>query len=115
MLKFIKFINERGGHAIIPKLDKPPVDYKGVTEMFDEVLHHEKFVSESINEIVALATAEKEYALLNWIQWFVSEQIEEESSVQAIIDKLRLLGKNNLYMFDRDILAMRGAEGEAAE
>ncbi len=107
MLKFIKFINERGGHAIMPALEKPPVDYKGVKEMFDEVLHHEKFISESINEIVALATSEKDFALLNWIQWFVSEQVEEESSVQAIIDKLNLIGKNNLYMFDRDIMSMR--------
>lgn len=112
MLKFIKFINERGGHAIFPALDKPPVDYKGVKEMFDEVLHHEKFISESINEIVALATSEKDYAVLNWIQWFVSEQVEEESSVQAIIDKLNLMGKNNLYMFDRDIMSMRTEGGE---
>lgn len=115
MLKFIKFINERGGHAIMPALEKPPVDYKGVKEMFDEVLHHEKYISGSINDIVALATTEKEFAVLNWIQWFVSEQVEEESSVQAIIDKLNLLGKDNLYLFDRDILSMRSAGGAPAE
>jgi ferritin len=59
MMKFVKFINERGGHAIIPQLEKPPVDYKGVNEMFDEVLHHEKYISESINEIVAMAGIER--------------------------------------------------------
>lgn len=107
MLKFIKFINERGGHAIIPQLASPPVEYTGVKEMFDEVLKHEKFISESINEIADKATAEKDYALLNWIQWFVAEQVEEESSVQAIIDKLKLMETKNLYMFDRDILSMR--------
>ncbi|MDX9928554.1 MAG: ferritin [Bacteroidales bacterium] len=112
MMKFVKFINERGGHAIIPQLEKPPVDYKGVNEMFDEVLHHEKYISESINEIVAMAGTEKDYALLNWIQWFVSEQVEEESSVQAIIDKLNLIGSKNLYMFDRDIMKMRSEEDE---
>lgn len=110
MLKFVKFINERGGHAIISALEKPPVDYKGVVEMFDEVLAHEKFVTASINEIVTMATEEKDYALLNWLQWFVSEQVEEESSVQAVIDKLKLLGSHNMYMFDRDILSMRSAE-----
>jgi ferritin len=115
MLKFIKFINERGGHAVISELQKPPVDYKGVNEMFAEVLHHEKFISESINDIVALASEEKDFALLNWIQWFVSEQVEEESSVQAIIDKLNLLGSHNMYMFDRDIMSMRSAEGAAGE
>jgi len=108
-LKFVKFINERGGHAIIPALEKPPVEFKGVTEMFNEVLHHEQFITSSINEIVTMASADKDYALLNWLQWFVSEQVEEESSVRVIIDKLKLLGSHNMYMFDRDIMSMRNA------
>lgn len=110
MMKFISFIGERGGHAIIPALEKPPVDYKTVTAMFDEVLKHEKYITESINEIVAMATEDKDYALLNWLQWFVAEQVEEETSVQAVIDKLNLLGDKNLYLFDRDIMSMRGEE-----
>jgi ferritin len=108
MMKFISFISERGGHAIIPALEKPPVDYKTVSAMFDEVLAHEKYISESINEIVEMATEDKDYALLNWLQWFVAEQVEEETSVQAVIDKLNLLGDKNLYLFDRDIMSMRG-------
>lgn len=106
-LKFVKFINERGGHAVIPALEKPPVDFKGVTEMFKEVLHHEQFITASINDIVTLASADKDYGLLNWLQWFVSEQVEEEASVRAIIDKLKLLGAHNMYLFDKDILSMR--------
>jgi ferritin len=77
-----------------------------------KVLEHEQFISGSINDIVAECMAENDYTTQNWIQWFVTEQIEEEASVRAIIDKLNLLGKNNLYMFDRDIMSMR-AEGEA--
>jgi len=83
--------------------------------MFDQVLAHEKYISGSINDIVAMCIAENDYTTQSWIQWFVTEQIEEEASVKAIIDKLNLLGKNNLYMFDRDILSMRGgasADGE---
>jgi len=114
-LKFVKFINERGGHAIIPALEKPPVEFKGVTEMFNEVLHHEQFITSSINEIVTMASADKDYALLNWLQWFVSEQVEEESSVRAIIDKLKLLGSHNMYMFDRDIMSMRNAGATTAQ
>jgi hypothetical protein len=79
---------------------------------FDQVLEHEQFISASINEIVAECMAENDYTTQNWIQWFVTEQIEEEASVRAIIDKLNLLGKNNLYMFDRDIMSMR-AEGRS--
>ncbi|MBN1107398.1 MAG: ferritin [Bacteroidales bacterium] len=113
MLKFIKFINERGGKAVIPAFKKPPADYKNIEEMFAEVLKHEQFVTQSINEIVELTLNEKDYTTHNFLQWFVTEQIEEESSVQAIIDKLRLIGKNSLYAFDRDIMKMRTATPEA--
>ena len=112
MLKFVKYINERDGKAIIPGLDKPPTEFENITKLFDAVLEHEQFITNSINEIVAICIEVKDFTTHNWIQWFVTEQIEEEASVKAIIDKLRLLGENNLYMFDRDILGMR--EGGAA-
>lgn len=116
MLKFVKFINERGGHAIIPAFEKPPVDFKDPASMFEKVLEHERFISQSINEIVGLAIEEKDYTTNNWLQWFVSEQIEEEANAQAIIDKLKLVGSHNMYMFDRDIMSMRTpAPGTAAE
>ena len=59
--------------------------------------------------------AENDFTTQSWIQWFVTEQIEEESSVKSIIDKLNLLGQNNLYMFDRDIMSMRGGAASAGE
>jgi ferritin len=112
MLKLVKYVNERDGVAKIPGIETPPADFGDVFEAFDAVLKHEKYISASINEIVAVCIAENDYTTQNWIQWFVTEQIEEEASVKAIIDKLNLLGKQNLYMFDRDIMSMRG-EGEA--
>ncbi len=108
MLKFIRFVNERGGTALIPAFKQPPVKYKGAHEMFAEVLKHEQFISASINEVLASAIAENDYATTNWIQWFVTEQVEEESSVQLIIDKLALAGEHGLYFLDRDIVMMRG-------
>ncbi|MGI6323481.1 MAG: ferritin [Bacteroidales bacterium] len=115
MLKFIKYINERGGRALIPSFEKPPETYNSVDEMFKEVLKHEQFVTASINEMVELALEEKDYNTHNFLQWFVTEQVEEESSVQAIIDKLNLGAKNHLYQFDRDIMSLRGqAETEAS-
>jgi len=112
MMKFIRYINERGGKAVIPAFKKPPVEYKNIDEMFKEVLKHEEFITASINEIVALSLGEKDYSTLNFLQWFVMEQVEEESSVRNIIDKLQLVGKNNMYQFDRDIMKLRGEEGE---
>ncbi len=75
--------------------------------MFDEVLKHEQFISASINEIVETTLAEKDFATNNFLQWFVAEQVEEESSAQAIVDKLKLGGKNIMYQMDRDIMKLR--------
>ena len=115
MLKFIKYVNERGGKAVIPAMRKPGNDYKTVEDMFKEVLKHEEFVTASINEIVALTLEEKDYNTHSFLQWFVTEQVEEESSARIILDKLHLVGKNNMYQFDRDIMSLRAPkEGEQA-
>jgi ferritin len=115
MLKLVKYINERDGVAVIQGMETPPSDFKDVFSMFDQVLEHEKYISASINEIVAVCIAENDFTTQNWIQWFVNEQIEEEASARAIIDKLNLVGKNNLYMFDRDIMSTRGSGEATAE
>jgi ferritin len=109
MLKFVKYINERGGHAEIPALKKPATDYKSVKSLFQEVLKHEQFVTASINEIVALCVKEKDFTTHNWVQWFVNEQIEEEANATKILDKLKLAGDSNLYLVDRDIMSLRAA------
>jgi ferritin len=107
MLKFIKYINERGGKAVMPALKKPVADFKSIEEIFKEVLKHEEFVTASINEIVALTLEEKDFNTHNFLQWFVMEQVEEEASVRIILDKVHLVGKNSIYEFDRDILSLR--------
>lgn len=115
MLKLVEYINERGGHAIIPVLDQPPVEHGSVKEMFEAVLKHEQYISESINKIVAITMEEKDFTTHHWIQWFVNEQIEEEASVRLILDKLNMLGVENMYLFDRDILSLRGTASSASE
>jgi ferritin len=113
MLKLIKYINERDGKAKIIALKKPPSEFGTVKEMFQMVLEHEQYVTASINEIVQVCMDENDYTTHNWVQWFVTEQIEEEASVRAILDKLKLVG-DHLYMFDRDIMGMRSEGGEEA-
>ncbi|TLX72369.1 ferritin [Labilibacter sediminis] len=109
LLKFMKYVNERGGKAVIPAVAEPPADFNDVQDIFERTLEHEQFVTESINEIVGVCLENKDFTTHNWIQWFVTEQIEEEASVSAIIDKLKLLDGHNLYMFDRDVVSMRGS------
>jgi ferritin len=114
MLKFIKYINERGSKAVMPAFQKPPAEFKNIEEIFTEVLKHEEFITSSINEIVSLTLAEKDFNTHNFLQWFVSEQVEEEASVRIVLDKVRLVGKNSMYEFDRDILSLRKAGARAA-
>jgi ferritin len=115
MLKLVKYINERDGKAEILAVKEPPTEFGSVHEMFDKVLEHERFITGSINEIVKVCIEENDHTTHNWIQWFVTEQIEEEKSVKALIDKLKLVGEHHMYMFDRDILGMRGGGAAAAE
>lgn len=105
MLKLVKFVNERGGKAIIPALNQPPLDFKNLENVFELLLEHELDVTESINNLVDICLQEKDYTTHNFIQWYVSEQLEEEALARTILDKIKLIGndKGGMYMFDRDL------------
>ena len=110
MLKLIRFVNERGGFAMIPALEQPMVTFQSLRRVFEEFLKHELKVSDSINDIVHLALTEKDYATHNFLQWYVNEQMEEERVARTLNDKLEMIGddKSGLYLFDRDIMNYRG-------
>lgn len=116
MLKLIKYVNERGGHAQITDLKAPKTSYDTFKGMFEELYKHELFVSNSINELVHITFEEKDYATHNFLQWYVSEQIEEEATAKTILDKINLIGddKGGLYLFDRDIQQIAVAASAAA-
>lgn len=105
MLKLIKYINQRGGEADIPAITKPELDHTSFKTLFKQLLEHEVFVSQSINELVHIALTERDYATHNFLQWYVAEQIEEEATARTILDKINLIGddKGGLYLFDNDI------------
>nr|WP_299070924.1 ferritin [uncultured Allomuricauda sp.] len=105
MLKLVKYVNERGGHAQISQLKAPKVDFVSFQKMFEELYQHEIFVSKSINDLVHVTLEEKDYATHNFLQWYVAEQIEEEALARTILDKINLIGndKGGLYLFDRDV------------
>lgn len=105
MLKLVKYVNERGGHAKISQLKAPKTEFGTFQKMFQELYEHEIFVSNSINELVHVTLQEKDYATHNFLQWYVAEQIEEEALARTILDKINLIGndKGGLYLFDRDV------------
>jgi len=108
MLKLLRYLIERGGNAVISDLNQPPSDFNSPKAMFKEVLKHEIFVSESINDLVAITFDEKDFATHNFLQWYVAEQIEEEATARTILDKINLIGddKSGFYLFDKDVRAM---------
>ena len=108
MLKLVKYVNERGGHAKVSKLEAPSIEFGSFKEMFQTLFDHEIFVSKSINGLVDITLTEKDYATHNFLQWYVSEQIEEESQARTILDKINLIGdeKSGFYLFDKDVRSM---------
>ena len=112
MLKLIKYVNERGGHAIVPALEKPPKVFDCLSHVFQDLLDHEIMVSQEINKVVDICLKDKDYTTHNFMQWYVAEQIEEEALARHILDKLKLIGddKGGLYLFDRDIVNMNPAK-----
>ncbi len=114
MLKLMRFINERGGFAVIPAMEQPVITFPNLKSVFQDFLNQEIGVSNSINDLIDLTLSEKDYATHHFLQWYVSEQIEEEKSARILNDKLEMIGedKSGLYLFDRDIMATRQRGGK---
>ena len=104
-MKFWGYVHDRGGRVELQAIDKPPVDFGGPLGMFQETLKHEQLVTSLINDLYALAVEEKDYASEIFLQWFVTEQVEEEKSAQDVIDVLESVGDKGhaLFMLDRHL------------
>jgi ferritin len=110
-MRFYDFINDRGGRVVLQALDQPPADFESPLALFERALAHEQEVTRAINRLVALASQEEDYASQAFLQWFVTEQVEEEKSAAEIIETLKLIGDRGdaIFMLDRE-LAQRRAE-----
>ncbi len=104
-MKFYNYINERGGRIKLVQIDSPPTTWNSPLEVFEETLKHEVKVTGLINNLVDLAIAERDHAANAFLQWFVTEQVEEEASANEIIQNLKLAGNDPhaLFMLDREL------------
>ncbi|HHW80417.1 MAG TPA: ferritin [Bacteroidales bacterium] len=104
-MKFMEYMAARGSKVELQPIEKVDTSWSTLKEAFEETLAHEKVVTGLINDLVTLAREEKDYATENMLQWFVSEQVEEEESVQEILDALNLIGDKGhaIYMFDKEL------------
>ena len=104
-MKFIDFINNRGGRVVLEQIDKPKTDWASPLAAFEEALEHELLVTNKINDLVDLAIKENDHAAASFLQWFINEQVEEEAVAQAIVSKLALIKDNSmgLLMIDQQL------------
>ena len=104
-MKLFDFVHERGGRVVLQAIDQPPSEFGPPLAVFEKTLEHEQKVTGLINNLYALAVEEKDYASQIFLQWFVTEQIEEENSVSQVIEQLKMIGdsRQGLLMLDRDL------------
>lgn len=101
------FLIDRGAKVVLTAIDSPPVSWNGPLHVMEESLKHEIYVTGLINNIISVAEEVNDRATMSYMNWFVDEQVEEESNAQDIISKLKLIGddKSALYLLDKDLSA----------
>lgn len=102
---FMNYLNSRGGRVVLASISEVPNTWESPLAAFEATLAHEEKVTALINELYALAEAEHDYATRGKLDWFVSEQVEEEETAQNFINRLKLIGDNGLalYMLDQEL------------
>jgi ferritin len=101
-MKIHHYVVERGGKVTLKAIDQPPTSWKSALNVFQDVLKHKQKVTGLINNLADIALDERDHATNIFLQWFVSEQVEEEATVGAVLDKLNLIGKDTSGLFTLD-------------
>lgn len=114
-MKMYRFLNDKGGQVKLAAIEAPKTEFKSTQEVFELAYEHEKLVSKLINDLMDLAIAENDHAARNHLNWFVEEQVEEEDSMETILNKLKLINGegHGLLMLDNE-LAQRSFTPSAA-
>lgn len=115
MLKLIHYVNDRGGNCELLDVKVPPLKYESVLDIFTQIKEHEEYVTDSINQLYQVTMDERDYTTGNFLQWYITEQIEEESLFNTILDKIRLVGsdKSGMFHIDKELEGMIGGAGTA--
>ena len=105
MNRLFKYVYETGALPVLGEIKAPPTEYKSVSEVFQKVFEHEQFITGKINELMTQALEERDHSTVNFLQWYVAEQHEEEHTTQKILDKIRSIGESGsgVYFIDRAI------------
>lgn len=115
MKKVFNYVIEAGGRAIVPAIAKPQEEFDSFVDVFETALNHERKVTDAIHNIVFESQSARDFTTFNFMQWYVAEQLEEESLFNTILDKIKLLEKDNstFYHLDIELATMTGEEPKA--
>ncbi len=104
-MKFFNFIDEMGGKVLITGYDDPRTSFESMIDIFEAGLEHEQFVTKRIHHLMDIATEEKNYPAISFLNWFVDEQVEEEATMTNLLEKLKLINNNpnGLFMLDKEL------------
>jgi ferritin len=108
MHRIFDYVNEAGAMAVLGTIQAPPTSFESAEALFNAIYAHECSITARINEIVAAAMEEKDFATFNFLQWFVAEQREEEALTKSIVEKFAMVGGDGqgLFYIDRDLAQM---------
>ena len=117
MMKLVRFVNDRGGKTQLKEVEVPPQQYKSVLDIFTQIKEHEEYITSSINNLYGVTVDERDYTTGNFLQWYITEQIEEESLFNTILDKIQLVGADKAGMFhiDKELDGMTTGTAAPAE
>ncbi len=106
-MKFFNYLNEQGHTVKLTGLDQPPTEFQSLEDVFERAWKHEQLVTSLINDMMALAVEEKDYATQHLLHWYISEQVEEEANMQGILKKIQQMGDKGagIYMMNKDLAA----------
>jgi ferritin len=112
-MKLFDYVNDRNGRVTLRTLEQPPENFASVVATFEQALEHERKVTQMIHDLYGLAARENDYATQMALQWFITEQVEEEANATAVVDRLKIAGSDGaaLLLLDRE-LGARTDEGE---
>jgi len=112
-MKIYGYLHDKGAAVELKQIEAPQKSWKSPLAAFEDAYKHEVYISGRINDLADFAVAEKDHATNVFLHWFVEEQVEEEASALAVVEKLKLVTTHpgGIYMLDRE-MASRGTEGE---
>lgn len=119
MSRLFNYVSETGAMPILGALAAPPHEFESLADLFEKTYQHECEITEAINALAHHAFTNQDYSTFNFLQWYVSEQHEEETLFKSVLDKINLVGHDGhaLFFIDKDLAEMAKAapEAEAAE